>query len=77
MPGLPLIPSSGIEVNRVADEPPQVGTPDYEVVKYQRVAASLSGAFGAEARVALVASFEGNGDTVDVCDVLQQRGLRR
>ena len=24
------------------------------------------------ARVTLVASFEGNGDTVDVCDVLQQ-----
>ncbi|MDV3305646.1 hypothetical protein K7Z75_18460 [Mycobacterium avium subsp. hominissuis] len=56
----------------MADEAPRVGTPEYEVLKYQRVAAGLNNAFGAEARVALVASFEGDGDTVDVCDVLQR-----
>ncbi|WP_139808325.1 hypothetical protein [Mycobacterium avium] len=56
----------------MADEAPRVGTPEYEVLKYQRVAAGLNDAFGAEARVALVASFQGDGDTVDVCDVLQR-----
>jgi hypothetical protein len=56
----------------VADKTPRVGTPEYEVLKYQRVAAGLNGTFGAEARFTLVASFAGDGDTVDVCDVLQR-----
>jgi hypothetical protein len=56
----------------VADEAPRVGTPEYEVLKYQRVAAGLSGAFGAKARATLVAAFEGDGDLVNVCDVLQR-----
>lgn len=56
----------------MADETPQVGSPEYEALKFQRVAKSLNAVSGVEARGTLVASFAGNGDTVDVSDVFQR-----